>query len=82
MDARDSSHQTATVQLIVSAPDGDPSRCEIAIKQHFAAEQMNRHTGTQRLVNAINRAERKTWPAIAQNDRRDRDVNVIDTTGL
>jgi hypothetical protein len=47
IDARaDSPRRTATVQLIGGAPDGDPSRGEIAIEQHFATERMNSHRGT------------------------------------
>ena len=52
---------------------------EITIEQHFAIERMDSYRRTQRVLEAVDRSEREARRAIAEDDRRDDDVQAIET---
>jgi hypothetical protein len=52
---------------------------EITVEQHFAIERMDSYRRAQRVLEAVDRSEREALRAIAEDDRRDDDVQAIET---
>ena len=61
-------------------PDRDALSREIAVEQHFLADQMRPHRRAQRLVGAVDRLERDAGLAGTEHDRRHHHVQAVEAT--
>ena len=55
---------------------------EVTIEQHITVEPMCAHWRSHRLLEAIDRAERKAWPTGTEDQWRDHHMQTIEAAGL
>ena len=60
-------------------PTGHALSRQIAVEQHLVVEPVHVHRRAQRLVDTLDRRQREARPAGAEDDRRDHDMQPVET---
>src|SRR5205823_6179001 len=66
----------------LSAPDRHPVSGQVTIEQHITVELMCAHWWLHRLLEAIDRAECKTWPTGTEDQWCNHQMQTIKAAGL